>query len=366
MFKIYFKRFRCHEETDEVGEDEPYLFVAAINLAATVTIAGFPVPLPAYEVVRYGPYGGVDGAETHAAGDISQCFWGLDNRSTPLDNPDQVIFIFALMENDNGNAEALRDFVKGTISSTLFGSLNLSRPDRVTKLIRDITGILKTPTSIGLNLDDVISVQELRFTRDELNAANPSVFEKSVRVQGDGGDYTLTFEVVRTSHDIFGAIFGKWASLVSFLGDTLDVELPTFDNTGRFQQFVWGNVSWHPEIGAFSVRGDISARWMQIGREQYGYPITDELGTPDGRGRFNHFRALHLPDKPESSIYWTPETGAQEIYGGIRVKWAELGWERSPLGYPVSPEEDRPGGGRMQRFEHGTIHWTPEGGAVVG
>uniref|UniRef100_UPI001CBF82DE LGFP repeat-containing protein n=1 Tax=Planococcus sp. 4-30 TaxID=2874583 RepID=UPI001CBF82DE len=77
------------------------------------------------------------------------------------------------------------------------------------------------------------------------------------------------------------------------------------------------------------------------------------------------FRSLHEPGKPEKSIYWTPKTGAQEVYGGIREHWKNLGWERSSLGYPIGAERDQPGGGRMQEFENGIIDWTPEKGSFL-
>jgi hypothetical protein len=34
MIKIYLKNIHCDEETDEVGADEPYVFVTAVNLAS--------------------------------------------------------------------------------------------------------------------------------------------------------------------------------------------------------------------------------------------------------------------------------------------------------------------------------------------
>jgi hypothetical protein len=112
------------------------------------------------------------------------------------------------------------------------------------------------------------------------------------------------------------------------------------------------------------VWGLIGARWLEIGREAFGYPITDEMTCPDGMGRFNHFRALNLAGTPDSSIYWSPATGAHEIYGAIRGKWASLGWERGPVGYPVEAEHDQAGGGRTQRFQRGVITWTGSGGAA--
>lgn len=64
-----------------------------------------------------------------------------------------------------------------------------------------------------------------------------------------------------------------------------------------------------------------------------GYPTTNEQTTPDGMGRYNHFQ--------KGSIYWTPATGAHEVYGPVRARWAELRWERGLLGYPTAtPHEE--------------------------
>jgi hypothetical protein len=168
---------------------------------------------------------------------------------------------------------------------------------------------------------------------------------------------------------VFGAIEGKWIELGGqggSLGAPLNNETPTFDGTGRFQDFQNGtHISWHPDTGAHLVYGSIGARWLAIGREQFGYPINDESGCPDGVGRFNHFRAEQLGGHPEASIYWTPQTGAQEVYGAIRGKWIESGWEGGALGYPTGIEHDQPGGGRVQRFQKGVISWTPDAGAVI-
>jgi len=81
------------------------------------------------------------------------------------------------------------------------------------------------------------------------------------------------------------------------------------------------------------VHGAILAKYQELGAESsfLGYPVTDESGTPDGIGRFNHFQA--------GSIYWTPATGAHEVHGLIRDYWSAHGWERNAaLGYPISDE----------------------------
>src|SRR5882757_8240111 len=60
------------------------------------------------------------------------------------------------------------------------------------------------------------------------------------------------------------------------------------------------------------------------------------------------------------SIYWTQATGAHEVHGDIRGKWASLGWERGFLGYPVGDESGTPDGvGRFNHFQGGSIYWTP-------
>ena len=142
------------------------------------------------------------------------------------------------------------------------------------------------------------------------------------------------------------------------LGKARGPEQPCPDGQGHFRHFEGGSIYWHPNVGAFEVHGSILAKWASLGWERslLGYPVTDETKTPDGVGRFNHFQG--------GSIYWHPKTGAFEVHGGIRAKWASLGWERSWLGYPLSDELPTGGNARFTRFQGGTIYWTPQHDAV--
>ena len=159
--------------------------------------------------------------------------------------------------------------------------------------------------------------------------------------------------------------YGQLGGPAGFLGRPADAgagsaEMDTADHRGRCRDFERGSIYWSPATGAHEVHGDIRVKWARLGGERgfLGFPITDETGTPNGRGRFNHFE--------HGSIYWTPTTGAHEVHGAIRDKWASLGWERSRLGFPMSDERTPPDGhGRFSDFEGGTIVWTPEGGAAV-
>jgi uncharacterized protein with LGFP repeats len=112
------------------------------------------------------------------------------------------------------------------------------------------------------------------------------------------------------------------------------------------------SVYWSSATGAHIVQGEIRNTWARYASEagHLGYPITDESGVPDGVGRFNHFAGSN------GSIYWSPTTGAHEIRGAIKDKWASLGWERSVLGYPITDEYAIPSG-RRSDFQGGYITW---------
>jgi hypothetical protein len=170
---------------------------------------------------------------------------------------------------------------------------------------------------------------------------------------------------------IRGAIRAKWASLGwerSFLGYPVTDETGTPDGIGRFNHFSQsGSIYWTPSTGAWSIHGAVRAKWASLGWERsfLGYPVTDETGTPDGIGRFNHFSSTDNPGNIDGSVYWTPNTGAWSVHGAIRAKWASLGWETSFLGYPLTDETGTPDGvGRFNHFsQSGSIYWTPGTGA---
>ena len=163
---------------------------------------------------------------------------------------------------------------------------------------------------------------------------------------------------------VIGAINEKWKSLGAgggILGQPVSAELPTFDKVGRSQVFQGGVISWHPALGAFAVSGAIGERWRQLGREKFGYPVTDWKPTGNKRGFFVHFRAMHLPNHPDSSIFSLKGGSAFMIYGAIRHRWAELGWDGGKLGFPTSEESDVLVKGvkfRRVNFENGYIVWS--------
>lgn len=175
---------------------------------------------------------------------------------------------------------------------------------------------------------------------------------------------TIVWTAATGARVLRSSIRARWATLGAqgFLGYPTSDELPTHDRAGLYQTFEQGTIVQHPQHGAWEVYGAILATYIQLGGSVYGYPTTGESATPDGRGRYNHF--VELPNGAQKSIYWTEKTGARAVYGNIRARWAELGWERGALGYPTSDElVTHDGVGRFQTFEGGMIVWHPKTGA---
>ena len=127
---------------------------------------------------------------------------------------------------------------------------------------------------------------------------------------------------------------------------------------GVAQDFRGGDVLWGPSTDARVVQGSIRDRYRALAgpRSVLGLPATHELPTPDRFGRYNHFQG--------GSIYWSPTTGAREVHGSIRARWAGMGWELGRLGYPTSDEYAVPGG-RRSDFQHGSIVWTAATAATI-
>jgi uncharacterized protein with LGFP repeats len=137
----------------------------------------------------------------------------------------------------------------------------------------------------------------------------------------------------------------------SFLGAPVGAQRPVAG--GAVQGYQHGAIYWSASTGAHEVHGAILDHYATLGGPAgvLGFPVTDETGTPDGIGRYDHFDG-----GGGTSIYWTPATGAWSVHGAIRARWAAQGWERGPLGYPVSDEYAVPGR-RRSDFQHGSLVW---------
>jgi hypothetical protein len=194
---------KCLDETNEPSaSDEPYVLVVAADVQSVI---------PNVEAVLYGPWGDVDAGETHGTlplpvgADpnifdslpfvIRKPFWGLNGKPALVNNPAQVIFLVAMMENDDGKPKAGRGLVKGAAVASLASSTNASRADRIKSLIKDIESAVLIPTGAP-NFDDPIDkVKELQLTLQDLSLASTGVHTKTLQFTGDGGKYNVVFEL---------------------------------------------------------------------------------------------------------------------------------------------------------------------------
>lgn len=166
-------------------------------------------------------------------------------------------------------------------------------------------------------------------------------------------DRSIYWSPETRAHTVYSSIRTKWASLGwenGFLGFPATDQTRTPDGQGEFVHFQGGSIYYSAGSGTHEIHGPIWDKWASVGFERgYGYPVTDVVNLPDGRGQYTHFQ-------DGRSIYHTPQTGAHLVYGMIRAKWASMGWERGALGYPTSDEEQL-AGLRVSKFEGGSIVW---------
>lgn len=131
---------------------------------------------------------------------------------------------------------------------------------------------------------------------------------------------------------------------------------------GTARDYRAGTVYHSNATGAHLVKPMTRTKYTALGGPGgvLGFPTTDTTTTPDARGAFTHFAGTG-----GASIYLNPARGqVHAIYGAIRVRWSQLGWERSRQGYPTS-DEYAVTGGRRTTFDRGSITWTARNGAIT-
>ncbi|WP_368784566.1 LGFP repeat-containing protein, partial [Arthrobacter sp. SX1312] len=151
-------------------------------------------------------------------------------------------------------------------------------------------------------------------------------------------------------YTVDGQTYLKWNANRAVLGDPLGYK--SCDGISCSQRFQKGHVLWTRSTGAQIVLDDaIGARYSATGwtRGFLGFPTGDAGGLSVRGGRLQHFQ--------NGYIYWSPATGAQTVFGGIRSYYAANRYERGFLGYPTSGEVAVPNGVR-QDFEGGKVFWS--------
>ncbi|OYO22833.1 hypothetical protein CGZ93_07275 [Enemella dayhoffiae] len=160
------------------------------------------------------------------------------------------------------------------------------------------------------------------------------------------------------AHAVYGAIIGAFAA-TGYEGGALGA--PTsgeYVGAGgaKVQNYQHGIVVFTPESGAQPVYGAILGAFAANGFETgpIGVPTSAEYAGANG-ARVQNFQ--------HGQIVFTPGTGAHAVFGAIMNTYAAMGFEGGPLGAPVGPEYPGVPGTRIQNFQHGMIFWSPGTGA---
>lgn len=159
---------------------------------------------------------------------------------------------------------------------------------------------------------------------------------------------------------MYGGIRGKW---IDYGCENGVLGFPVGDekcnNKGDCsRQFENGTIYWTQGRGYVSY-GEIAKKYNSIGglNSSFGAPSMDQRCGIKDNGCYQTYQ------REGGSIYFSARSGAHTLYGGIRSKWVDSGYEWGGLAYPTDDEHPY-NGGTLQNFQGGTIAWK-NGRAVI-
>jgi hypothetical protein len=161
------------------------------------------------------------------------------------------------------------------------------------------------------------------------------------------------------AHEVHGSILTFYTNAggpTGYLGFAATDEVNAARPGARTNRFEYGAIYWSPSTGAHEVHGMIFAHYLQLGAEGsfLGLPLSNEQAAAAGRA--NEFQG--------GTILWSPDSGAREVQGSILQHYRSLGGPGGFLGFPLTDESNvvnaagQPTGGKLSRFQGGTIYWS--------
>ncbi|MGH3787992.1 MAG: PQQ-dependent sugar dehydrogenase [Pseudonocardiaceae bacterium] len=134
----------------------------------------------------------------------------------------------------------------------------------------------------------------------------------------------------------------------SFLGTPTDAERLVGD--GKVRDYTGGALTWRASTGVVALHAQVANVWRAMGGAggMPGFPTQDDRSLSGG-GWWNNF--------PGINVYYTPSTGAYEVYGLIRDRYLALGGHTGWIGLPTSgevPARD----GRVNSFVGANLYWS--------
>lgn len=190
--QIYLKSIRRYTGASETACDETYLLVFVVRVGAVSSA----------NTILYGPWddpsSGRTGMLFYGPGGLPLVpppnIWCFGDKPEPAPDPDVIIILAALMENEDGEPSALREMLHARMLEELASAPpGLARDDLTQRLLRRMREALRSPVTIGaLNSDDLIDIGEISI-RQALQSRLPTIV--STLMTGSAGHYDLFFEI---------------------------------------------------------------------------------------------------------------------------------------------------------------------------
>lgn len=174
---------------------------------------------------------------------------------------------------------------------------------------------------------------------------------------------TVTWTPARGAVSVLGTIFATWKAQnreAGGLGYPKSMQTCGLIGGGCYQNFQNGAILWSSATGAqVSPAGPIRTLWATLGYENssLGYPTGGVVCGLRNSGCYQNYQ--------NGAILWSAATGAHVSPNGpVRSKWGSMGYENSELGYPTSAVVcGLRDGGCYQNFQGGAILWSQNSGA---
>jgi hypothetical protein len=141
-------------------------------------------------------------------------------------------------------------------------------------------------------------------------------------------------------------------SQASVLGATVHGEIAA--RRARIQRYQHGRMYWAPNIGAHYLTAEILATYLRAGQtgSTLGLPTTDVVTDATHVATYAHFQ--------RGSIFKVGAAHADVLTGDIAMKYRQLGYQASRLGYPTTSIRATAGKtGHYARFANGLIYQGP-------
>jgi uncharacterized protein with LGFP repeats len=171
---------------------------------------------------------------------------------------------------------------------------------------------------------------------------------------------------------VWGEIDQSWRSHQGADGPlgwpTTDV-LPTAGNTGAYALFAHGSVHWSAATRAHAVWGRTFTKWAAMGYETgpLGWPRGDVTRAGSGRADYALFTGGEIFTPDSATSYPGTPYEPSAVWGAVYEAWARHGWEGGDLGAPTASDNlpTGGGGGRWQPFANGAVYWSARTGEVA-